>query len=313
MPWGEIERESVPCLPACLPACRLPPACLPARLPLPCLAWGFPALLISHPRCLARATCAAQVPFQTSRWLQYKYWIPFRQSIPQLFILEIRASPETKCLPRGVLSVLLVSCHSRRADCRPPAAFFSSMPSAARNIVIEVCSSLFLCCFLLAVSSSLLLPLLSGSCSLSIRFASSCLPSPCLVLRFVSLSSLPLRLSSWRLSSRSIPCPYLPVCATVVLLLLVLPSVTLGPLSFPVLAALSGRSLRLLVSPVLVLSFFSCACSCSLPVQHAVFVVCVPVVLLPSSIALLVLPFLRFAPAAAAAFLVSLLPMSGLP
>ena len=98
MPWGEIERESVPCLSACLPACRLPPACLPACL-LPCLAWGFLALLISHPRCLARATCAAQVPFQTSCWLQCTYWIPVRQLIPQHFILEIRASPRNEMSP----------------------------------------------------------------------------------------------------------------------------------------------------------------------------------------------------------------------
>ena len=120
MPWGEIERESVPCLPACLPACRPLPACLPARLPaclLPCLAWGFLALLISHLRCLARATCAAQDPFQTSHWLQYTYWIPFRSSVPQLLSSESTPRIETHFLPRGVRCVLgvpLVICRPRR-------------------------------------------------------------------------------------------------------------------------------------------------------------------------------------------------------
>ena len=267
--------ESVPRLPTCLPACRPLPACLPARL-LPCLAWGFLALLISHLRCLARATCAAQVPFQTSRWLQYKYWIPFRHSFPQLFYscnpcLKQLASHEScsasshwSCQLRRLLGIAGASFRPN-AQCRPEYRH--------RGALLLVFLLFFLGVLLLLVAAAPV-RLLLLCLSTSLRPV-----SPRIVFRFVS----PRRLSrcachlraSGRASVLPILCPCLPVCATLVSLLLFLPSVTSGP-SLPPSSPPSpdARSISSsLQSPSV--SVCSCACLCSLLVSHAACFVCV--------------------------------------
>ena len=150
-------------MPACLLACLVPSAaCLPACL-LPCLAWGFPALLISHPRCLARATCAAQDPFQTSHWLQYTYWIPFLLSVPKLFILEIRALASKRNFPTryaecaaGQLSPTQNLGYQLRLS--PPQQCLA-LPETS----LSRCAFPHFLLFFLAFSSSLLLPFLFGS------------------------------------------------------------------------------------------------------------------------------------------------------
>ena len=166
------------------------------------------------------------------------------------------------------------------------------MPSAARNIVIEVCSSSFPVCFLLAFSSSLLLPLLSGSCLLSIRFPSSCLPSLRLVFRFVSLSSLLLRLSPWRFRPCLGPSYSMssPACMRDYLCPAPFSTFRLFGTSLP-LSSLPSPDVRFISSSLRSLSssFFSCACSRSLLASHVACFVCVPAVLLLSSIALFAL------------------------
>ena len=313
MPWGG-DRERKCALPVCLPACLPPAACPPACLPFALPSLGFPCVTNITPA-MSR-TCYFRRPGSFSDFLLATVYIldpcssvnsaAFYSRNPCL-ALKRNVSHEV-CLVCCWLAVLHAGLNRHL---RLPSPLRCPAPPA--TLSSRCALSLPLLSFL-TVSSSLLLLLLSGSCSLSICFASSCLRrSPCLILRLVSLSFLPLRLSSCRLSSRSIPSPHLPVCATVVFLLLVLPSVTVGPP--PPSSSLPSPDVRLVSLSLRSLSsaFLSCARSCSLPVQHAVFVVCVPVVLLPSSVAPLVLPFLRSAPAAAAAFLVSLPPMSGLP
>lgn len=171
---------------ACLPACRpLRAACLPACL-LPCLAWGFPALLIAHPRCLARATCAAQDPFQTSHWLQYTYWIPFLLSVPLLLFSKSHALASKRNFPTryaecaaGQLSPTQNLGYQLRLS---PHQQCQALPETS----LSRCALPLFLLFFLAFSSSLLLLFLFGSCLLSIRFSFSCLPSLRLVLRSVS-------------------------------------------------------------------------------------------------------------------------------
>ena len=150
--------------------------------------------------------------------------------------------------------MLLVSCHSCGIELSTPAVFFSSMPSAARNIVIEVCS------FSSPVVSIgfLLLPVAAAPVRLllskhPLRFllppsASSHFSFRVLVVSSVALVTLTPLVSVYSMSLPACACDY---CVTA-------PCSTfrhLGTSSFPVLATLSGRSLRLFVSPVLVLFF----------------------------------------------------------
>ena len=231
-------------------------------------------------------------------------------------LLSSKSAPciETKFLPRGVLSVLLVSCHSCRIELSTPAVFFSSMPSAARNIVIEVCSfsspvvSLGFLLLLVAAAPVRLLLSEHPLRFLLPPFASSRFAFRVLVVSSVALVTLAFRLVS--VYSMSLPACVRDYCVTAPcstfrhLRDLFLPRPRYPLRTFASSPRLSGPC-PLLSSRALALA----PCLFNMPSSF----VCVPVVLLPSSIALLAIPFLRFAPAAAAAFLVSLPPMSELP
>ena len=144
------------------------------------------------------------------------------------------------------------------------------MPSAARNIAIEVCSSssaVFLGALLLPVAAAPV-RLLFVQHLLLFPPASLCLVSPCASFpRRRSCSACHLG-APGRVSALPIHCLHLPVCATIALLLCFLPSslsglsLYLSPLPSPDVCILPSRLRSLSVS------FLPYACSCPLLIAH---------------------------------------------
>ena len=182
--------------------------------------------------------------------------------------------------------MLLVSCHSRRAELSDSAVFFFFMPSARRNIVISVCSFLSFCLFPLCSPSPCCCRSRSALAPLHIRFFPPRFFSFPLALRAPVTSPV---CACYLGVSGFVPvfislCPHLSICATAVLLVCILP-----PSS-----SCSSRPLPLLPSPdVLVLSLplrplfvpvLLCGCSRFMFVACVACLCCVPAVSSLSSV-----------------------------